>query len=1083
MLQANLQHAKGASATLCKIFAEKQITIGLIQEPWVNSGQVRGLNIGSCKILYDRGADVPRAALLIDKCVNHTPITNFISRDLVAILLEIPTLGGSQEIVLASAYFPGDEAEIPPIEVQELIEYCRQTNRQFIIGCDANAHHTVWGSSDVNERGEHLLDYIANKHIYIINRGCKPTFITAARKEVLDLTFASRILSEFILNWRVSDEASLSDHQHIRFDIPGRSELNSTTYIPRKTNWNTFRDLVNSKADLLITTIRSICELEVAASQLNEVLISSYHDSNTAVPIQTTRKVPWWSERLTDMRRQVRRLFNKAKRNNRWDDYRLALTDYNKELRRSKRETWKRHCESIQTMPEAARLQRVMAKDVSNGIGLLKKHDGSFTETQKETLEYLLQVHFPGSTLDSSSPLSSTTEHRIGPNRRTRGRSGVIFDRDKVKWAVASFQPYKAPGGDGIFPALLQNCLETILDPLVCLFRASYNWGYIPLIWRKVRLVFILKQGKRPLELPKSYRPISLTSFLLKTMERLLDLHIRRRLERLTPLHRTQFAYTKGKSTEVALHSLVNRIEGAFRSKEIALCAFLDIEGAFDNTGFGSISRALARRGLDTHTVAWVDAMLKERDISATLGNNSVCTKAVKGCPQGGVLSPLLWSLVVDDLLVKLCGLGYEAIGYADDLAIIITGKFDLTVSDIMKSALREVLNWCVSEGLSINPNKTVLVPFTKRYRLDLGQISLQGIVIEYSNEVKYLGITLDRRLNWNAQLNNTLNKATRVFWACRKLFGRTWGLSPKMIFWLYNTIVKPAVTYAALVWWPKTQQDSAIAKCNKLQRLACLSITGVMRTCPTAAMEAVIGLTPLHISIWKTAAISALRVQLMTDMLVTESGHMSILQRIPGIRICFVTDHMTRELCFGRRFRVLIPERADWENGGPCLHLRSLNWFTDGSKMDYGAGAGVFGPNTRVSIPMGKWPSVFQTEIHAIQTCALLNLNKGLKGANITIYSDSQAALRALSSWSFSSKLVKECFDILQRLASDNRVTLCWVPGHCGVDGNEAADELAREGSSFRIRGPELYCSSRLVKKISIHRYIDIIFSMYRYF
>ena len=148
--------------------------------------------------------------------------------------------------------------------------------------------------------------------------------------------------------------------------------------------------------------------------------------------------------------------------------------------------------------------------------------------------------------------------------------------------------------------------------------------------------------------------------------------------------NRTQFAYTKGKSTEVALHSLVNRIERAFQSKEIALCAFLDIEGAFDNTGYGSISRALARRGLDTHTVAWVDAMLRERDISARLGNNFVCTKAVKGCPQGEVLSTLLWSLVVDDPLVKLCGLGYEAIGYADDPAIIITGKFDSTVSDII---------------------------------------------------------------------------------------------------------------------------------------------------------------------------------------------------------------------------------------------------------------------------------------------------------------------------------------------------------------------------------------------------------------
>ena len=161
------------------------------------------------------------------------------------------------------------------------------------------------------------------------------------------------------------------------------------------------------------------------------------------------------------------------------------------------------------------------------------------------------------------------------------------------------------------------------------------------------------------------------------------------------------------------------------------------------------------------------------------------------------------------------------------------------------------------------------------------------------------------------------------------------------IIFGLYNTIVKPAVNYATLVWWPKVQQDSAIAKCNKLQRLAALhnrSHADLSNSCYRGS-----GLTPLHIFIWKTAAISALRVQPMTDMLVTESGHMSILQRIPGIRICFVTDHRTRKLCFGRRFRVLILKRADWENGGPCLHLRSLNWFTDGSKMDYGAGAGLW--------------------------------------------------------------------------------------------------------------------------------------------
>jgi hypothetical protein len=74
----------------------------------------------------------------------------------------------------------------------------------------------------------------------------------------------------------------------------------------------------------------------------------------------------------------------------------------------------------------------------------------------------------------------------------------------------------------------------------------------------------------------KAYHPISLSSFVLKTMEKLVDRHVRDGVLRIHPLNRNQHAYQKGKSTETALRNVVTRIEYAIEHKDIALGAFLD---------------------------------------------------------------------------------------------------------------------------------------------------------------------------------------------------------------------------------------------------------------------------------------------------------------------------------------------------------------------------------------------------------------------------------------------------------------------------------------------------------------------------
>lgn len=73
--------------------------------------------------------------------------------------------------------------------------------------------------------------------------------------------------------------------------------------------------------------------------------------------------------------------------------------------------------------------------------------------------------------------------------------------------------------------------------------------------------------------------------------------------------------------------------------------------------------------------------MLNSQIINVTLNNDSVTIKATKGCPHGGVLSHLLWLLVIDRLLQRPDKVGSKTLVYADDLVVMAKGKFNNIIS------------------------------------------------------------------------------------------------------------------------------------------------------------------------------------------------------------------------------------------------------------------------------------------------------------------------------------------------------------------------------------------------------------------
>jgi ribonuclease HI len=141
-----------------------------------------------------------------------------------------------------------------------------------------------------------------------------------------------------------------------------------------------------------------------------------------------------------------------------------------------------------------------------------------------------------------------------------------------------------------------------------------------------------------------------------------------------------------------------------------------------------------------------------------------------------------------------------------------------------------------------------------------------------------------------------------------------------------------------------------------------------------------------------------------------------------------------------------------------PVYPEDSLIWFTDGSRADSGTGSGIFGvrPNGSFSFPLGKYATVSQTDIYAILQCAYEIIRRAYKNKQILIFSDSHAALKALSSLKVTSELIVKCLNVLSALAGLNEVTLIWVLRNRGILGNEEADKLARQTSAMPLPGPE---------------------------
>ena len=230
--------------------------------------------------------------------------------------------------------------------------------------------------------------------------------------------------------------------------------------------------------------------------------------------------------------------------------------------------------------------------------------------------------------------------------------------------------------------------------------------------------------------------------------------------------------------------------------------------------------------------------LIKSRSVTINIHGNSKTIKITRGCQQGGVLSPFLWNLVVDSLLNYTKNkIPCDMQAFADDIALLATletpsndgkgGPDADIIRDTTQRSLTAINEWCKDSGLKISELKTHSVMFTwKRKWKFSSPLKIDDHIIEMKKSTKLLGIHIDSKLSWNTHIEKQCKKAKGILMQCRKAVGPTWGFTPKTMKWIYTAIVRPSLSYGAVIWINGLNSNKNINQLSRVQRLANILIT-----------------------------------------------------------------------------------------------------------------------------------------------------------------------------------------------------------------------------------------------------------------
>ena len=1028
------------------------------------------------------------AALYVSNDFVHDAIT--LNTPLQAVACTVRLNG--RNIDICSIYIPPntDNAQLE----RNLTHLVAQFKHPFLLLGDFNAHNPLWGHNITTSdtRGDIIERFLDLHNLVLLNKGDNTHFSLSHNSEsAIDLSICSPQIST-LFDWSVDCDIHHSDHYPIKINTTFDSRDGITNFIPRwnftKADWGKFQEFCNIDHEQFQSPEHGIMFLT------NTILSAANTSIPTTSPSIRRKSVPWWTTAVAQAIAKRKRAFRSFLRH-RDEAHRLARNHERarckKIIREAKRSSWRSFLSQFTHTTPLSKIwslvRSLSGKRSITNLPVLRLNGMNISEPT-EIVNTIAATFSRCSSSDNYSPEfieRSRREFVFLPHSFDSDNAeiyNVDFTMSELRDAISSAGS-TSTGPDKLHYAFFRQLPENTLQFMLLTLNDLWHKQIFPAAWREAIVIPILKPGKDKSN-PANYRPISLTSCFGKIFERMVGIRLNWFLEENSLLTRYQSGFRKNHTTYDHIVRLETDIRKGFKYKKSTTAVFLDISRAYDMVHKPILIYKLHKIGIRGNLAKYLLGFLSENRIFQVRFRSvySDTHSLQNGLPQGSCISPTLFNIMINDLFDTVPpNIAYSL--FADDCAIWCTDHDSEHSIPRLQRALNSIEVWSKKNGFIFSPTKSAVVTFSKNNRMrQASQLQLSGSIIPRLNSFKFLGIVLDARLSMNKHVEYIKSKCVKRLNLVRCLAGTDYGADRKTLLHLYKTLVLPIIEYGAVIY--SGASENTLKKIDTIQNSFLRVALGVMKTSPIPSLQVEAVMPPLHLRRMEQTIRYTSKVLFHPHHAAFNSLHvlpsihhnyvgpaekrsgLTIASRVkkfssdlgyiipdisPTLKLAFPPWMMNdRDVMFlftcsktlysSREIQQQFLELRDNFN-----HFQFI--FTDGSKEGERTSNSVYcGFNQHVvqhRLPNNT--SIFIAELHAVLTALHIIDRRNMQ--KTVICTDSRSVVQSLATRNPSSTMLRHICNIHQDLTNAGRhIKFLWIPGHCGIQGNEQADKFAKE-------------------------------------